>query len=136
MNPTELIHNEDDIQLYDYYVDELGNEGVVVYISNDSTNVMVLSSDEGTQTIDQTIRGNQCYFFMGDFPGREAIEKEKTEAIELIEKKNKLRSNYYNFYTDKEWGYSASYDLCIDSSKLSSEQVADIIIEYVKKRIS
>ena len=47
MNPTELIHNEDDIQLYDYYVDELGNEGVVVYISNDSTNVMVLSSDEG-----------------------------------------------------------------------------------------
>jgi cytidylate kinase len=62
--------------------------------------------------------------------------KNAEEAIELIEKKNKLRSNYYNFYTDKEWGYSASYDLCIDSSKLSSEQVPDIIIEYVKKRIS
>ena len=58
------------------------------------------------------------------------------EALLLIEKKNKLRSNYYNFYTDKEWGNATSYDLCIDSSKLSTEQVADIIVEYVKKRIS
>lgn len=57
-------------------------------------------------------------------------------AKALAEKKNKLRSNYYNFYTDKEWGSATSYDLCIDSSKLTCEQVADIIIEYVKKRIS
>lgn len=54
----------------------------------------------------------------------------------LAEKKNKLRSNYYNFYTDKEWGNAVSYDLCIDSSKITCEQAADIIIEYVKKRIS
>lgn len=57
------------------------------------------------------------------------------KAIEMLEKKNKLRSSYYNFYTDKEWGNAASYDFCIDSSKLTSEQVADIIVEYVKKRI-
>lgn len=59
-----------------------------------------------------------------------------TQAREFIEKKNKLRSNYYNFYTDKKWGDAASYDLCIDSSKLSVESVADIIVEYVKMRIS
>lgn len=58
------------------------------------------------------------------------------EALLLIEKKNKLRSNYYNFYCDKEWGNATSYDLCIDSSKITSEQAADIIVEYVKKRIS
>ena len=62
--------------------------------------------------------------------------KTKEQAYEMAEKKNKLRSNYYNFYTDKEWGDAASYDLCIDSSKMSSEMVADIIVEYVKKRIS
>ncbi len=62
--------------------------------------------------------------------------KNKEEALALIEKKNKLRANYYNFYTDKEWGFATSYDLCIDSSKLTSDQVAEIIIEYVKKRIS
>ena len=62
--------------------------------------------------------------------------KSETQALEIIEKKNKLRSNYYNFYTDKKWGDAASYDLCIDSSKLTAEQVADIIVEYVKMRIS
>ena len=61
---------------------------------------------------------------------------DEEEAITLIEKKNKLRSNYYNFYSDKEWGNATSYDLCIDSSKLTTELVADIIVEYVKKRIS
>lgn len=56
-------------------------------------------------------------------------------ARQLAEKKNKLRANYYNFYTDKEWGNSTSYDLCIDSTKISCEQVAEIIVEYVKKRL-
>lgn len=60
----------------------------------------------------------------------------EANARALAEKKNKLRSNYYNFYTDKDWGNATSYDLCIDSSKITDEQVAEIIIEYVKKRIS
>lgn len=47
LNPIELIRNDDDIHLYDYYVDEFGNEGIVTYISTDSTNVMVVSADEG-----------------------------------------------------------------------------------------
>lgn len=47
MNPSELIRNEDDIHLYDYYVDEFGNEGIVTYISHDSTDVMIVSADEG-----------------------------------------------------------------------------------------
>lgn len=60
----------------------------------------------------------------------------KEQAKALAEKKNKLRSNYYNFYTDKEWGDAASYDICIDTTKITCEQAANIIIEYVKKRIS
>lgn len=47
LNPIELIRNDDDIHLYDYYVDEFGNEGIVTYISTDSTDVMVVSADEG-----------------------------------------------------------------------------------------
>ena len=31
------------------------------------------------------------------------------EALEKAEKINKHRAAYYNFYTDKEWGDSASY---------------------------
>lgn len=56
-------------------------------------------------------------------------------ARETAEKKDKLRASYYNFYTDKTWGSSMSYDLSIDSSKLPTETVANIIVEYVKCRL-
>ncbi len=57
------------------------------------------------------------------------------EARNLAEKKDKLRAEYYNFYTDKKWGDAKSYDLSIDSSKISVEQVANIITAYVKARL-
>lgn len=60
---------------------------------------------------------------------------DEASAKSLALKKNKLRENYYNFYTDKKWGDAQSYDLTIDSSKLSSEEIADIIVSYVKLRI-
>ena len=58
----------------------------------------------------------------------------KEEAYALAEKKNKLRANYYNFYTNKVWGDAASYDLTIDSSRISSDAVTNIIIEYLNAR--
>ena len=58
------------------------------------------------------------------------------DAEELAIKKNKLRAEYYNFYTDKTWGDAASYDLSIDSSKITSADTANFVIEYVKKRIA
>lgn len=61
--------------------------------------------------------------------------KTADEARALAEKRNKLRAEYYNFYTDKRWGESMSYDLSIDSSKQSVEQTADIIVDYVKTRL-
>lgn len=57
------------------------------------------------------------------------------KAREMAEKKDKLRASYYNFYTDKSWGSSMSYDLSIDSSKLPTAVVADIIVNYVKSRL-
>lgn len=57
------------------------------------------------------------------------------DAKALAKKTNKLRAEYYNFYTDKEWGHSSAYDLCIDSSRLPEEKVIDQIISYVKARL-
>ena len=51
-------------------------------------------------------------------------------------KQNKLRANYYDFYTDKHWGQSESYDLSIDSSKLGPEGTAKLIVDYVKTRLA
>lgn len=59
----------------------------------------------------------------------------RDEAKTLAERTNKLRANFYNFYTDKRWGDAASYDLTFDSSKLSLEEIADIVIDYLHRRL-
>ena len=50
----------------------------------------------------------------------------------VIAKADKQRANYYNTYTDLTWGDIANYNLTINTSGLTLEQVADIIVEYVK----
>lgn len=54
-----------------------------------------------------------------------------SKARDIINKTNKKRANYYNYYSNKKWADSRSYDLCLDSSKLGIENTADIIIEYL-----
>lgn len=58
----------------------------------------------------------------------------RTKANRLRERTNKLRANYYNFYTDKRWGAAASYDLCFDTSLLSTEAIARIVAHYAALR--
>ena len=62
--------------------------------------------------------------------------KTEKEAREKAEKKNKLRAEYYNFYTDKKWGDAASYDLSNDASLLGTQATAIFIIDFVKKIIN
>lgn len=57
------------------------------------------------------------------------------DARSLAERTNKLRANFYNFYTDKRWGHASSYDLCIDSSLIPMESAVDLIVDYVKLRL-
>lgn len=49
---------------------------------------------------------------------------------DYIQKQDKQRSSYYNYYTSKKWGDSRSYDLTIDSSKLGSAGCVDLICAY------
>jgi len=64
----------------------------------------------------------------GDCDNRAAAEK-------MAEKVNRLRSEYYNFYTDRLWGHADSYDLCVDSSLLGVAGTAQLIADFVKKRL-
>lgn len=56
------------------------------------------------------------------------------EAMHLAKRTNKIRASYYNFYTDRKWGNAATYDLTINTSLLSMDQVADVIINYIRTR--
>lgn len=58
------------------------------------------------------------------------------EAVEMIEKMDKKRSEYYNYYSYKVWGAAATYHLCIDSSKLGIENTVNFIEKYVRVAIN
>lgn len=56
------------------------------------------------------------------------------EARSAINKADKRRANYYNFYTNNSWGNVNNYDLCVDTGKLSLDQCSDLLHSYVKIR--
>ncbi len=58
------------------------------------------------------------------------------KAIAMAAKTNKLRANFYNFYTDKQWGHSEGYHLCVDSSTMSVEDLADFIIDFARRKLA
>ena len=62
--------------------------------------------------------------------------KTEEEARRFIEVGDRKRAEYYNYYTFKKWGDSASYDLCIDASKLGNDtdRVVELIKFYLKQR--
>lgn len=54
---------------------------------------------------------------------------------QYIEKTDRLRAYYYNYNTGREWGDINNYDLCVDATKLGIEGTAEMLAEYVKRRI-
>jgi len=55
------------------------------------------------------------------------------EARKFIETGQRKRSDYYNYYTFKKWGDSASYDVCLSTSRFGIEATADMVVEMYKK---
>ena len=62
---------------------------------------------------------------------REGLSLEK--AHEVVEKEDRNREEYYNYYTFGNWGVASNYDMCIDSSIVGIEGTADMIIEFATK---
>ena len=71
-----------------------------------------------------------------DRVARMANEKNITaeQAAELIEKTDRRRAAYYNYYSGKTWGAAESYDLCINTSHLGHEGTAEMLIEFIDKQ--
>ena len=53
------------------------------------------------------------------------------KAKDLINKTDKKRASYYNYYTNKKWGEAASYELCLNSSELGVQGTAKAIEQYM-----
>lgn len=57
------------------------------------------------------------------------------EAKTLIGRTDKTRASYYNYYTDKQWGYMESYHLGVDSSAVGVDNAVEMIRLFAEKRI-
>ena len=57
------------------------------------------------------------------------------KAQEVIDKMDKKRSEYYNYFSNKVWGVAESYHLCINSSVLGIDETVDFISQFVKQRL-
>jgi cytidylate kinase len=52
------------------------------------------------------------------------------EARTLIEQTDRKRADYYNYYSNKTWGAAMSYDICLNSSLLTTDEIA-AFVEHV-----
>ncbi len=56
----------------------------------------------------------------------------ESKAKDMINKKDKQRQSYYNYYSSKKWGRADSYDLCINSSLLGIDGTVKLIIQAIE----
>ena len=80
-------------------------------------------------------------FIYGDLDHRTARiqsrhpELKSSQIIDVINKTDKRRSSYYNFYTGNKWGKYDNYDVAINSSTLGIDGTAELIASLAKKMI-
>lgn len=54
------------------------------------------------------------------------------DAMKQVEKFDNARGEYYRYNTGRTWNDPYNYDLCINSTMLSVDQCANLIIEHLK----
>ena len=89
---------------------------------------------------DYVLRDMKCLdvFVCAPFEWRRDLVSERAkmspeDAAKLIQKKDKSRESWYNFFTFGNWGVASNYDLCLDSSILGLEGTADFIIDFARR---
>ena len=54
----------------------------------------------------------------------------ENKARDIINKTDKQRASYYNYYTSKKWGDSKSYNLSLDAGKLGTDNCVEMILKF------
>ena len=80
-------------------------------------------------------------FVYGDLDHRQVRVAERHpelksgQIVDVINKTDKRRSSYYNFYTGNKWGKYDNYDMAINSSTLGIDGTANLIVAMVKELV-
>ena len=54
------------------------------------------------------------------------------KAKDFINKTDKQRASYYNYYSTKKWGATTSYNYCLDTSVLGIDGTVELIEHIVE----
>ena len=57
------------------------------------------------------------------------------EADVIMNRQNRNRKMYHNYYCPNKWGDSRNYDISINSTRLGIEATADFLESYIRERI-
>ena len=57
------------------------------------------------------------------------------DAEIYLEKADKKRSSYYNYYSNKTWGAAATYHLCINSSVFGLDRTTEYIKAFIDEKL-
>lgn len=113
----------------------LQSEVIKEYAKNGSCVIIGRCSDYVLRDEEGLLR----LFIYGDLDHRQERVKmrhpeiKETQIIDVINKTDKRRSSYYNFYTGNKWGKYDNYDMAINSSTLGIEGTAQLVYACAKK---
>ncbi len=72
-------------------------------------------------------------------PLEECIERERNlsggsdkDIIKKIQRIDKKRSEYYKYYTGKDWNDARNYDFCLNTASMSYEQLVEVVKSYIE----
>ena len=108
-------------------IKEYANEGSCVIIGRCAD--YVLRDEENVFRI----------FVYGDLDHRKARVAERhpeiksSQIVDVINKTDRRRASYYNFYTGNKWGKYDNYDMAINSSTLGIQRTAELIASCVRE---
>ena len=78
----------------------------------------------------------ECYNFFiyadEEYRKNRAKELYGNKTFKELEKENRTRERYYNYYTGQKWGDPQNYHLMINTSQIGPEKAVDLIINYVE----
>lgn len=127
-----------------YAIDNAFNEGKVLEAQR---KVICDAADNGPCVIvgrraDKILsdRENVVSIFIGaDMQDRIEDYLKKDGAVErgakrYIERIDRERASYYNYFGDGKWGRADNYTMCFNTSKMSREEIVNIIAAYINSK--
>lgn len=127
------INREDLFRIQSDSIIKIANEGSAIFVGRcadyilreraNCINIFITATPQ-----ERVERLLEC----GKIPNAEKYSNE--EMVDLLEKSDSKRENYYNYFTYKQWGAASSYDLCLNSSLLGIEGCVKIISNIIKEK--